>query len=67
MSLFIQMCINLWVMLTNSIVVIQSFFLGIPYFRFAIIIITAIFVYKMSKHEFQLIKDPYIKASRRRI
>lgn len=64
---FITFTVNLWILFTNSFEVIKHFVLGLPFIRIAIIVVVVIFIYKMSRYEFELIKDPYIKAGRRRI
>lgn len=67
LELFLTLCTNLWIMFVNAFVLGKSFIFGFPYVRFAIIVVTAIFVYKMSQFEYEQIKDPYTKAGRRRI
>jgi hypothetical protein len=67
MELFLDMCSNLWILLMNSFATIKYFIFGFPYVRFAIILITAYLIYKMSSYEYETIKDPYTKAGRRRI
>lgn len=64
---FITFTVNLWILFSNSLVIIKHFVLELPFFRIAIIAMVVIFIYKMSRYEFELIKDPYIKAGRRRI
>lgn len=67
MELFLDMCSNLWILFLNAFTAMKYFVFGIPYTRFAIILITAYLIYKMSSYEYETIKDPYTKAGRRRI
>lgn len=66
-EVFIQFCVNLWTLSTNGLEVIKYFAFGLPYFRVAMILVAGYFTYRMSVYEFQTIKDPFIKAGRRRI
>lgn len=64
---FLTFCSNLWIIFINAFVLSKSFIFGFPYVRFAIIGVTAFCIYKMSQFEYEQIKDPYMKAGRRRI
>lgn len=65
--MFITFCVNLWVLFINSFYVLKHFAVHLPVVRILVIGLVIYFVYKMSNYEYQRIKDPYMKAGRRRL
>lgn len=67
LDMFLQLCINLWVILLNSLMAVKYFLLGVNYFQILVILVTMYSVYRLSVAEIEEVKDPYTKAGRRRI
>lgn len=63
----IQFCVNLNIMLLNSLLVIKNFLINLPYLSIATILVAGYYTYRLMLFEIEDVKNPHIKITRKRI